>query len=74
MSCYDCKAKYICSSAVQEGSVMCLINKIHSGVTHGDEEQKPQARYCSYCGQPLKITGSQKFCNNVRCINRFKNV
>lgn len=28
----------------------------------------------AYCGKPLKIIGTERFCNNVQCFNRFQNV
>lgn len=75
MSCYSCKAKYNCSSAVQEGSVMCMVNKLHYGGTHGEEEpQRQVGSFCQYCGKPLKVYGSERFCNNPRCHNRYVNV
>lgn len=30
--------------------------------------------FCAYCGKPLKIVGTERFCNNVQCFNRFQNV
>ena len=30
--------------------------------------------FCAYCGNPLKIIGTERFCNNVQCFNRFQNV
>ena len=30
--------------------------------------------FCAYCGKPLKIIGTERFCNNVQCFNRFQNV
>lgn len=76
MSCYNCKAKNNCMSAVQEGSVMCLINKMKYGGTHGEEDlpQRQQGNFCQYCGQPLKTIGVERFCNNPRCQNRYQNV
>jgi hypothetical protein len=75
MSCYNCKAKHNCSSAVQEGSVMCMVNKLHYGGTHGEEEpQRQVGSFCQYCGKPLKVYGSERFCNNPRCQNRYVNV
>lgn len=75
MSCYNCKAKNNCMSAVQEGSVMCLVNKMRYGGTHGEEEPKiQQGWFCQYCGQPLKEMGMERYCNNPRCRNAYKSV
>lgn len=74
MSCYHCKAKHNCSSAVQEGSVVCMINKLHYGGTHGEEPQRQAGSFCQYCGQPLKVYDTERFCNNPQCRNRYVNV
>lgn len=75
MSCYNCKAKNNCMSAVQEGSVMCLVNKMRYGGTHAEEEPQRQiGSFRQYCGQPLKVYGTERFCNNSQCRNRYVNV
>lgn len=28
----------------------------------------------AYCGKPLKIIGTERFCDNVKCFNRFQNI
>lgn len=73
--CYSCKAKSVCAAVVQPGSVMCIANKLRSGATHADEESTRQSgRFCQYCGHPLRVIGTERFCNNVNCQNRFNSV
>ena len=72
MRCHSCKAKNVCSAAVQPGSIICSLNLMRYGGTHADNCPPTQApEYCQYCGHPLKVIGSERFCNNVRCNNRF---
>lgn len=75
MDCYSCKAKGVCAAVVQPGSVMCTINRLRYCGTHEDEEQRRQVGdFCQYCGKRLRVIGSERFCNNVNCRNRFENV
>ncbi len=75
MSCYNCKAKSLCSVAVEEGSFLCMANRLKYGGTHADEEASRQTgSYCQYCGKHLKIIGTERFCNNPRCVHRYENV
>ena len=75
MACYKCKAKHNCMAAVQENSVMCMLNKMRYGGNHAEEEQyRQEGSFCQYCGNPLKVYGSERFCNNPQCRNRYVNV
>lgn len=74
-NCYTCKAKSECSAAAQPGSIMCMVNRLRLGGTHADEEPVRQpGEFCQYCGQRLRVIGTERFCNNVRCPNRYQNV
>lgn len=78
--CDACKANRECMAYVQPGSLICTLNKINYCGTHAEERQlrrqleNRQILYCQYCGKPLKIEGSLRYCNNVQCINRFEPV
>lgn len=75
MDCYSCKAKSYCIAAAQPGSVVCLVNRMRCGGTHADDQPPRQAgEYCQYCGKKLKEIGTERFCNNPNCLNRFVNV
>ena len=41
--CYYCKAKSVCSAAVEEGSIMCTLNRMRYGGTH---EHDPEPNPC----------------------------
>lgn len=59
---------------------MCGINLMQHGGTKSEPETprsisvKPSPIFCAYCGKPLKIIGTERFCNNVQFFNRFQNV
>ena len=70
--CYYCAAKSFCSSAVGPGSVVCMINKLKSGSTKEQELKfRQEGDFCQFCGNRLTKIGNKRFCNNVRCKNRF---
>lgn len=70
--CYYCAAKNTCLSAVSPGSVACLVNKLQSGATKGEElPPRQKGEFCQFCGRHLKQIGGQRFCNNPSCKNRF---
>lgn len=74
------KARAYCWEAVEPGSIMCGINLMQHGGTKSEPETprsisvKLSPTFCAYCGKPLKIIGTERFCNNVQCFNRFQNV
>lgn len=75
--CYNCAAKHKCSAAVEFGSIICMANRLQSGQSKGSfigERKTADAKYCAYCGNPLRVIGTERFCDNVRCINRYVNV
>ena len=73
--CYYCKAKEHCIAAAQPGSVVCMVNRMRYGGTHADDPPpRTEAVYCQFCGQPLKVIGQKRFCNNTRCLNRYNDV
>ena len=76
IDCYSCPAKSDCTAACQRGSIMCMIKLLQSGVSHADVEEKRaiSPEFCDYCGQPLKVIGAKRFCNNVSCRCRYVNV
>lgn len=48
--CRKCCAKDICPAAAMPGSIMCMMKRMQSGKTHGDEEKQ---RRCPHCGRLL---------------------
>lgn len=78
--CMNCGAKSYCIEACEPGSIVCLANRLRTGQTKADVLDYEAAatpanpQYCAYCGKPLKVIGTERFCNNVQCLNRFRNV
>lgn len=74
--CTYCKAAPTCSTACEYGSIMCMFKRLQCGQTKSDipRVSDEQPRYCAHCGQPLKVIGTETFCDNVRCVNRYQNI
>lgn len=73
--CSKCLARQSCIAAAQPGSVYCAIKLMQTGASKADMEPiepKPLPTYCPYCGKPLRVIGSERFCNNPRCLNRYQ--
>nr|DAY76638.1 MAG TPA: Polyhomeotic-like protein 1 BINDING PROTEIN [Caudoviricetes sp.] len=52
-----------------------MVNRMRYGGTHADDTPpRTGAVYCQFCGQPLKVIGQKRFCNNTRCLNRYNDV
>ena len=75
MDCYDCNAKFQCAAVVEKGSIICMENRMRYGGTHAEDRPKRQpGDFCQFCGCRLRVIGTQRFCNNPACRNRFVNV
>lgn len=75
MTCNSCKARTHCPAAVKPGSIVCMSNSIRYGGTHADDTPVRQpGDFCQYCGQKLRVIGSERFCNNPQCVNRYVQV
>lgn len=72
--CAHCRAASSCPTACEYGSIMCMAKRLQTGQTKADLIKAQQPKYCAFCGHPLKTIGSETFCNNVRCINRYQKV
>lgn len=75
INCHNCKAKANCLASVERGSVMCMLNLEKYGGTHADDAPYRQdGNFCKFCGRPLRVIGTERFCNNMNCQNRYINV
>lgn len=73
--CSTCPARQSCLAVAQPGSVYCVIKLMQTGASKADmepAEPKPLPTYCPYCGKQLHIIGSERFCSNVNCLNRYR--
>lgn len=46
--CRDCCVRNDCPAVAMPGSILCMIKRMNSGKTHGDEQKQ---RRCKYCGR-----------------------
>lgn len=52
--CNGCNAMSKCSTAVEYGSVVCVINRMQSGQVKSELPQNhEQHRFCPHCGRPI---------------------
>ena len=74
----NCGAKNYSIEARAARSYIVLVNRLRTGRTKVDvlshEAEPANPQYCAYCGKPLKVIGTERFCNNVQCLNRFQSV
>ena len=47
--CKNCCARNICPAGEMPGSIVCMMKRIQSGKTHGDEMK--ERRRCPHCGR-----------------------
>ena len=75
--CSRCPTRQNCPVIVQPGSVYCIMKLMQTGATKASMEPmepKPLPTYCPYCGKPLRVIGTERFCFNVNCKNRYQSV
>lgn len=80
MDCEHCDAKKHCFPFTEPESYGCLgAHILYNRITGNKKNQmlyykKLKETYCLYCGNPLKVVGKEKFCNNPSCQKRFANI
>jgi len=72
--CYGCAAADQCPTACQYESIMCTMKRMQSGQTKGQlmRRRGEYKTHCPACGQLVREMGIERFCNNVKCIERYK--
>lgn len=61
-------------AVVEPGSIACMAHLLQAGITKvvGNPYQtRGVPKFCPFCGRPLKVIGTERFCNNVQCENRY---
>lgn len=71
MNCDICRARERCVLYVQPGSFMCALYRLQQSL-EGEGQPQPKPTFCPYCGKPLKIIGTEQFCTNMECANRYQ--
>lgn len=72
--CINCKANTKCIAAAEPGSIVCVVNRLRYCGTHDEDSPKPRPAYCQYCGHEMRVIDNKRFCNNVRCLNRYVDI
>ena len=72
MDCNSCGVRFRCPLAAEPGSFMCILTRAQYGGQKERPYQTPVTpKFCPICGKPLKVIGTERFCNNVQCENRY---
>lgn len=71
MDCSSCEARHNCMAVVEPGSIACTLTRVMYGGEESPYRKHGTPKFCPLCGKPLKVIGTERFCNNVQCENRF---
>ena len=71
MDCSSCGVRFRCPLAAEPGSFACTLTRVMYGGGESPYRKHGTPKFCPLCGKPLKVIGTERFCNNVQCENRF---
>ena len=71
MDCSSCGVRFRCPLAAEPGSFACTLTRVMYGGEESPYRKHGTPKFCQLCGKPLKVIGTERFCNNVQCENRF---
>lgn len=71
MDCSSCGVRFRCPLAAEPGSFACTLTRVMYGGEESLYRKHGTPKFCPLCGKPLKVIGTERFCNNVQCENRF---
>ena len=71
MDCSSCGVRFRCPLAAEPGSFACTLTRVMYGGEESPYRKHGTSKFCPLCGKPLKVIGTERFCNNVQCENRF---
>lgn len=71
MDCSSCGVRFRCPLAAEPGSFACTLTRVMYGGEESPYRKHGTPKFCPLCGKPLKVIGTERFCNNVQCENRF---
>lgn len=71
MDCSSCGVRFRCPLAAGPGSFVCTLTRVMYGGEESPYRKHGTPKFCPLCGKPLKVIGTERFCNNVQCENRF---
>ena len=67
----SCGVRFRCPLAAEPGSFACTLTRVMYGGEESPYRKHGTPKFCPLCGKPLKVIGTERFCNNVQCENRF---
>lgn len=72
MKCSSCRVRSRCCLSIEPNSLEC----IETLTKYSGDEERPYRtpgtpKFCPICGKPLRVIGTERFCNNVQCENRY---
>lgn len=71
MDCSSCGVRFRCPLAAEPGSFACTLTRVMYGGEESPYRKHGTPKFFPLCGKPLKVIGTERFCNNVQCENRF---
>lgn len=71
MDCSSCGVRFRCPLAAEPGSFACTLTRVMYGGEESPYRKHGTPKFCPLRGKPLKVIGTERFCNNVQCENRF---
>lgn len=71
MDCSSCGVRFRCPLAAEPGSFACTLTRVMYDGEESPYRKHGTPKFCPLCGKPLKVIGTERFCNNVQCENRF---
>ena len=71
MDCSSCGVRFRCPLAAEPGSFACTLTRVMYGGEESPYRKHGTPKFCPIFGKPLKVFGTESFCNNVQCENRF---
>lgn len=71
MDCSSCGVRFRCPLAAEPCSFACTLTRVMYGGEESPYRKHGTPKFCPLCGKPLKVIGTERFCNNVQCENRF---
>lgn len=72
VDCVSCRVRFRCPSKAEPNSLACILTL----TTYGQREESPYQtpgtpKFCPICGKPVRVIGTERFCDNVQCVNKY---
>lgn len=72
MDCVSCRVRFRRFSKAKPNSLACILTLTTYGQREESLYQAPGTpKFCPIFGKSLWVIGTERFCNNVQCENRY---